>query len=242
MAGGGRFRCLTAGDVGLRPLQSRVAKGRTDEPVQVVDLNQVEVHDGEVADSRRRQAHDHVESHAAGANHEYPASGEVCLASLAPGANRADLFVIHWRGRQQRIVPRDRQPVADDPHVGAVATVDLTDVFHVPMTRRPGVVPGGERHAHQGLSGDLPDQVSIARLRVMIGPAHELPSVGAGMTVKQDQPAPVVLGNLGGPQDVICGHGRVAVDKPVAFFRRDNRSDQRTGPGGSGGRTIGGKT
>ena len=89
-------------------------------------LNDVVVHNREMAQSRGHQAKDDVKADASRADYKYALSSQVGLPSLSPSAYGADLPAGSRRGWAKIIVPRGLEPVGNHSHVDGVGAIDVS--------------------------------------------------------------------------------------------------------------------
>ena len=218
---------LPVSDIGLWAPKSGVTGLRSNKSVQIVWLDDVEVHHGYMSESRRGQTGDDIKPYAASPHDQDSASGEIGLAFLAPcaysgvPAERLGTSVGKGQGSTRRPCGR-RSP--------------LRFVEWVESTRRPTPVSQWRAdHVELAVARVIPtrgspcrrtDEIGVTGFGITVRPAHLLPSASPGVAVQYDQSSFFLLGFCYTAQYVLGLDGDIPVDASVAVFGRYCLSDQ----------------
>jgi len=99
-----------------------------------VGFDYVKVHHSQVAQPGCCETYKDVETDTTGPYYEDSPPDEIGLGLLAPGAHGPSLTAAElWRWFD-RVIPRHRELVADNPNVSRVSTVDCSADSNVPVT------------------------------------------------------------------------------------------------------------
>ena len=111
----------------------RVTECRTHKAVQVEGFNYVKVHHSQLAQPGCCETHTDIKPDTTGPHYEDSAPDEIGLAAVAPGAHGPSLTSAGLRRWLDCVVPRHREPVADDTDVRTVSAVDRSADSNVPV-------------------------------------------------------------------------------------------------------------